>query len=219
MGITSIVNSLNHPGAQGPYHYAAQGPYHYGLRLQSVQECHYFPASQRGFWIDEVAPDFTGTSLHRPLLVMVHMQTFDRSSFGVGTLTTNRYQPPERVGDTEPSKAALQQQWPAPAPSPSTTSRLPPANGETGRSGDTGRGRGRAAPAASAGLPAGAAGATAAASNHTQPATFMPFASPTYAIPVDPRLTSKVCAFANQACGASITHNEYSTWFLFNVTV
>lgn len=38
------------------------------------------------------------------------MQQFDRSSFGIGVLTTNRYQPPEHVGDTMPSKANLLQQ-------------------------------------------------------------------------------------------------------------
>eukprot|EP00967_Tisochrysis_lutea_P009415 scaffold11116_cov18-Tisochrysis_lutea.AAC.2 len=34
---------------------------------------------------------------------------FDRASFGIGVLTTNRYQPPEHVGDPMPS-AAIQQQ-------------------------------------------------------------------------------------------------------------
>jgi regulator of nonsense transcripts 1 len=37
------------------------------------------------------------------------VQRFDRSSFGIGVLTTNRYQPPENVGDTMPSKAIQQQ--------------------------------------------------------------------------------------------------------------
>ncbi|KAG2435081.1 hypothetical protein HXX76_007168 [Chlamydomonas incerta] len=138
--------------------------------------------------------------LHKPKRV------FDRMSFGVGALTTNRYQPPEKVGDPLPPKATPGY-GPAGSGQPGSGApfgaggmgqqlqfaAVPPTGGAAaaggsgaGASGSGNRYSSRAA-AAAAGRGGGSAGAAAAAAAAAGRAgasqTFMPFAAPTYSIP------------------------------------
>lgn len=112
-------------------------------------------------------------------------RTFDRASFGVGVLTTNRYQPPENVGDPTPAKVALQDSS-ASANAPGMAAAagfappgLGPRGGQLPGKPDMGRG-GRPGAAGSAGGARGGSGAQGAGPHVP---TFMPFAMPTYAIP------------------------------------
>ncbi|KAJ9528293.1 hypothetical protein QJQ45_014261, partial [Haematococcus lacustris] len=110
-------------------------------------------------------------------------KTFDRSSFGVGALTTNRYQPPERVGDPLPSRAAQQD-----AIRPIASSMLAGSFGSNGQANGGAKGPGGGGARRGAG-PASSQGAGTGAAASSQ-AAFMPFAAPTYAIPSDAGLGS-----------------------------
>ncbi|KXZ44312.1 hypothetical protein GPECTOR_69g405 [Gonium pectorale] len=142
----------------------------------------------------------------KPSMVQLHKpkRAFDRGSFGVGSLATNRYQPPEKVGDPLPVRER-ERERPGSLPREPTQPSLqfaavPPAGGSGGANGSSGSGiatgagtangagmrySGRSATAASsraasAGASA-AAGASGSGKGSTQ--TFMPFAMPTYSIP------------------------------------
>ena len=102
------------------------------------------------------------------------MQTFDRSSFGVGNLATNRYQPTDAVGDSRDPGSGFGGGLPASASREHLQagggSAPPPLSGQQQAGGGrTGGGGGRAAGGALSSQAAGGA--------------FMPFAMPTYAIP------------------------------------
>ncbi|GIL94261.1 hypothetical protein Vretimale_509 [Volvox reticuliferus] len=149
----------------------------------------------------------------KPSMVQLHKpkRVFDRGSFGVGALTTNRYQPPEKVGDPLPSKVTASSSQPAQSSGPSQQLGLQMgairqagaaaaagAAGSAGNSGGTGasgsmRYSGRVAngaigaavaSASSSGRSNGVATAVpslGAGKGSTQ--AFMPFAMPTYSIP------------------------------------
>ncbi len=143
-----------------------------------------------------------------------HHQVFDRGSFGVGALTTNRYQPPEKVGDPLPSRqpptgagaggAAAGSGYDRQAPLQFAA--VPPAGGAAAaagapsgapgggrgyasRMGAAAGGRGAGAAAAAGGRGAAAMAAGGASQSHSQ--AFMPFAMPSYSIPL-PAGRSKV---------------------------
>ncbi|EFJ52298.1 hypothetical protein VOLCADRAFT_86581, partial [Volvox carteri f. nagariensis] len=144
----------------------------------------------------------------KPSMVQLHKpkRVFDRGSFGVGTLTTNRYQPPEKVGDPLPSKATppSQQQQQQPQASglqmtatgqtgaaASASGAGAAANGSGGGGAGsmrysgraTGGASGAAAVASSSGRLNGTAGTGLLSVGKGSTQTFMPFAMPTYSIP------------------------------------
>ncbi|GLC57612.1 ATP-dependent helicase NAM7 [Pleodorina starrii] len=90
----------------------------------------------------------------KPSMVQLHKpkRVFDRGSFGIGSLTTNRYQPPDKVGDPLPSKA------PPPPPSSSSSSSLQQLQASSSAQQLLGmQGGGMGAAAMAAGTSAGAA--------------------------------------------------------------
>jgi hypothetical protein len=136
-------------------------------------------------------------------------QVFDRGSFGVGSLTTNRYQPPEKVGDPLPSRApppsqqpqaggSLQQLAAAPGSAAPSTSLAGAGSTSSGTAngvstGSSMRYSGRAAAAASGRLN-GAASSASLGGSKGATQTFMPFAMPTYSIPItNGRAKVRVC--------------------------
>jgi len=123
--------------------------------------------------------------LSRPL------RRFDRASFGIGVLTTNRYQPPEHVGDPMPSAAIQQQSEAAAAQAMADRMAGAAASGPSSRHKDREDGRGRQGLPSATGGPAAASAAAAGASQKAaglSVGAFMPFATPNYAIPaLDPR--------------------------------
>lgn len=139
-------------------------------------------------------------------------------SFGVGALTTNRFQPPEKVGDPLPPKAspgygpvgAGAPGAGAPSGQQLQFAAVPPTGGAAaaGGSGAAANGGGnryssRAATGGMAGRGSGAAGGAATAAAVAAAAgragasqTFMPFAAPTYSIPA-PTARGKVSSIRN----------------------
>ena len=112
-------------------------------------------------------------------MASVTPQTFDRSSFGVGSLTTNRYQPPEHVGDPLPPREAVMGGGGGGSLNPSgSRDRL--AGGAAGSGAPLNLPTGPAA-YRSTGSTGAAPGAGRALT--PQQGSFMPFAMPTYAIP------------------------------------
>ena len=101
-------------------------------------------------------------------------KTFDRSSFGIGNLATNRYQPTDAVGDSRDPGGGIGGGLPASAsrePLQAGNGNAPPSLGgqQQAGGGRAGGGGGRATGGAPSSQAAGGA--------------FMPFAMPTYAIP------------------------------------
>ena len=142
------------------------------------------------------------------LLFWACPQTFDRGSFGIGALTTNRYQPTEKVGDPLPSKVQQEQQLQGGGAGSGAYSALPGSGPGFGpRGGASGQGsaaqqqggrapggpstsRGGAGGAPGSGRPGGArpgpgapAGGLSQGLSQGYGGSFMPFAMPTYAIP------------------------------------
>lgn len=125
---------------------------------------------------------------------MLCLQVFDRSTFGVGALTTNRYQPPERVGDPLPSAVAAAAAATAAA---ATAAANGTAAGGSGAAGSAANGSSSAAAAAGGssmrysarGGARGGSNATAGASaaagsgNAGLSQGFLPFSMPSYTIP------------------------------------
>eukprot|EP00798_Chlamydomonas_sp_ICE-L_P030123 gene30123-35103_t len=117
-------------------------------------------------------------------------KVFDRGSFGIGTLTTNRYQPTERVGEPLPNKPhpgeGYHREGGGSAGGSAAYAAVPPTSGppQTGGGGRPGGGYNGVSgnKAAGSGRQAGATSGVGQSQGQSQ-GTFMPFAMPTYAIP------------------------------------